>query len=334
MKIKDNSHKNSIWTWRSGKVSVWLPYLSEVTKVKKNHWLFKYNGGELEADLEKVDFVLFYGASCDVPLTLFDDFNKFKITAILHRRGMPKPYIFHTSDYLDSAKDTLTKQILFRENNIKRTFIAKTLIRERLKSFEYLIPIPDTRYKKLRAEKDIKAVMVTEAEFTKKYWQAFSKELGLSADWNRRDKGDPVVQALDAGSYFLMGIILRWVLFHKMSPSHGFLHTPTTYSSLVYDLMEPYRYLIEKAVIKAYSHGGNDDLTEKTIHYLKQALDDWCYLPSHKGQVRRKNLLHGVVLALRAYLQGESRLIVVPVEGEKNGGRPVKTGYEAPGLKK
>ena len=33
-----------------------------------------------------------------------------------------------------------------------------------------------------------------------------------------------------------------------MSPYHGFLHTPTEYPALVYDLMEPYRGYIEKTV--------------------------------------------------------------------------------------
>lgn len=32
--------------------------------------------------------------------------------------------------------------------------------------------------------------------------------------------------------------MLRWVLLHRVSPTHGFLREPTEYPSLVYDLIE------------------------------------------------------------------------------------------------
>ena len=58
------------------------------------------------------------------------------------------------------------------------------------------------------------------------------------------------------------------------------------------------------------------------------------FVPSHRTTVRRKNLLHGVVLALRSWLIGESSRFVVPVEGAPIGGRRPKQGYRLPGTTK
>lgn len=331
MESSDISHEKSIWTLKTGgKISLWFPYLSKIEKNGKK-WQFTYNGGELDIDLSTVDFVLFYGASCDMPLSLMDDMNKHNIIAILHRRNVPTPYIFHCSNLVDTKHDILTKQILYRESELKRNYIAKTLIRERLKSMSWLIDVPDAHYQQLRAAKKMTTIIGYEAQHTKRYWHAYAEKLNL-VDWQRRDDSDPISAALDACSFFFAGILLRWILFHKLSPAHAYIHQPTTYTSLIYDLIEPYRYIIEKAVFDCV--GTNGDLTKKSIARLNDLLDEWCYLPTHKSHIRRKNLLHGVVLALRAYLLGESKLFVVPVEGVKNGGRPIKVGYKIPGEKK
>lgn len=331
MENLDISHEKSIWTLKTGgRISLWFPYLSKIEKNGKK-WRFIYNGGELEVDLTSVDFVLFYGANCDIPLSLLDDFNKHNIIAILHRRNIPTPYIFHCSNLVDTKHDVLTKQILYRESELKRNYIAKTLIRERLKSMAWLIDVPDAHYQQLRAAKKMTIIIGYEAQHTKRYWREYAQKLNLS-EWQRRDDNDPVSAALDACSFFLSGILLRWILFHKLSPAHAYIHQPTTYTSLVYDLMEPYRYLFEQAVFDCISKEG--DLTKNAIARLNELLDEWCYIPTHKSYIRRKNLLHGVVLALRAYLLGESKLFVVPVEGVKNGGRPVNVGYRIPGEKK
>jgi CRISPR/Cas system-associated endonuclease Cas1 len=331
MKIDKLSHKNSIWTWKGAKASIWLPYLQSIKKIKGG-WSFEYNGGALDVSLNEVDCILFYGASCDLPLGLLDDFNKHNIIAMLHRRGVQTPYVFYCSNFKDTANDLLTGQIIARENTIKKNFIAKSLIQGRLRSMDWLIDIPESHFTKLRASKQAKDIVALESSHSKRYWKAYSEKLLLPQEWRRRDD-NPVSAALDACSYFVSTIILRWVIFHKLSPAHGFLHKPVTYISLVFDLMEPYRYIFEKSVAEAYLDKGDEELTERSISTLKQSLDEWVYVPTQKGYVRRKNLLHGVVLALRAYLKKDVKKIVIPKEGSKIGGRPVDSGYVIPGKK-
>ena len=149
-----------------------------------------------------------------------------------------------------------------------------------------------------------------------------------------RRTDNPLSAALDAGSKFIYGILLRWILFHKLSPCHAYLHEPTDYPSLVYDLIEPYRYMIEDAVAISYMSDKNIDekkLVAKSLEELKRILNEVVYVPASRQMVRRKNLLHGIVLALRAYLLGETKRFVIPVEGKKKGGRPPKISYRLPG---
>ena len=92
--------------------------------------------------------------------------------------------------------------------------------------------------------------------------------------------------------------------------------------------------MIEEAVAEACAAGSADaptDLTKGTLSLLKKSLEKVVYVPATRQFVRRKNLLHGGVLALRAYLAGDMRRFVVPAEGERKGGRPPKVSYWLPG---
>ena len=324
-------HPDSIWTWsssgRKSKASLWIPYLQGLSKAKgaKGQWDVAFNGGGFRIDLNKVEVILFYGASGDLPLTFLDDLASRRIPALFHRRNLPEPFVFvPAARRYDS--DILTAQIMVRQNAIKACFIAKVLVRERFKATKF--PIADGFYKGLAKLRDVKDIRLVEAHQSKTYWGKFFADVGLPNTTRRSN--NPVSAALDAGSFFLYGILLRWVLMHKMSPAHGFLHVTTGYPSLVYDLMEPYRYIIEDAVAKSVRMECKD-LTEATLSEIKASLDEVVFAPSHRTHVRRKNLLHGAVLSLRSYLLGDTKRLVLPTEGSKIGGRPPKMSYQLPG---
>ena len=335
--LEDVQHSDFIWTWKSNargsKASLWLPYFSNVNKIPRSKlWHISYNGGELAIDLNQVDFIMFYGATGNLPLDFLDAVSQHRIVLMVHRRNQIFPLVFYSSNLSDNT-DLLTKQILVREHAQKCAYVAKTLIRPRLQRFEKTIPIADTVYKNLSKSTSISQVRQIEANTTARYWKEWFDRLGV--DEKRRSDG-PVAAALDAGSKFIYGITLRWILFHKLSPCHGFLHEPTSYPALVYDLMEPYRYLIEDSVSEVWQDLNDKNIDDKklvaaTFSQLKKKLEEIVYVPATRQYVRRKNLLHGAVLALRAYLLNETMRLVLPTEGRKNGGRPVKIGYRLPG---
>ena len=336
MEIDQFQHPDSIWTWknlRGGRAALWLPYLNKIEHVPKSkrRYRFYYNGGDVECPLKDIDFIMIYGGDADLPMQFLDDLGTCGVVLAIHRRNMSRPLYFFPNSPSD-ASDVLTGQIIARENNIRRAYISRTLISKRIESFSWLIPIPGVVGNVLRQARSISAIRAIEAEWTKRYWDAYFRHIGF--DSARRSES-PVQAALDAGSKFLSGILLRWILFHKLAPTHGFLHEPTTYTSLVYDLIEPYRVWIELSVANSYTEGCDEKkLVAATIALLKDMLLEEVHLPAFQESTRRKNVLHAQVLALRSYLVGETPRFVVPVEGQRIGGRPVKASFSIPGAKR
>lgn len=339
--INELQHPNFIWTWkesaRGQRQSLWIPYSQTITKsTGTSKWRIKFNGGECDVHLAKTDLILLYGASGDLPVAFLDDLNTHRICLSIHRRNMPRPFLFIPSSGADED-DLLSVQTAARLNGKKASYVARTLIREKFAATESLVMVSGAEYKRLAAARDIDTIRHIEATQASRYWATYFAALGLpDTPAARRDCPHPVNTALDAGSFFLHGVLLRWILFHRLSPFHGFLHRPTSYPSLVYDLIEPYRHWIDVAVASAVAEVGAADsekLTAASIATLKKHLDAPAYIPATRQTVRRKSLLHGVVLALRAWLLGKQLRLVLPVEGEKKGGRPPTIGFSLPGYR-
>lgn len=337
MKIDEFQHPDSIWTWKSnargGRASLWIPYLNTIEKLKGYNWRLSYNGGELDVNLDKVDTILLYGGKADLPIEFLDQLGTKRIPMLIHRRNMASPTLV-TPSARPASNDILGKQIPLRMNQTKCATVARTLVRCRFRSLEPSFCIPSFVYSKLNKLRSVDDIRNFEAYWSREYWGHWFASVGLPEQTRRSPS--PATAALDACSFFLSGIILRWILLHKMSPHHGFLHRPTAYPSLVYDLIEPYRYLIEDAVAKAIQNRGPQDpkLTSCALSVIKDDLKDTVYVPATRQWVRRKNLLHGVVLSLRAWLCGDMKRLVIPMEGAPKGGRPLKVSYKLPGGRK
>lgn len=331
-------HPDFVWTWKESvrgvRQSLWLPYFSGVAKKPRNScWVIEYNGGSVDADLSKIDFIMLYGATGSLSVAFLDALNDARVCLMIHRRNMPRPYVFAPASGSDDD-DILTAQITARANLLSSAYVARTLIRERLHSFSSAVKVSATEFKELAAARSIEQVRSIEAAQTARYWAAYYKSLG-EPDLVRRNCDHPINDALNAGSFFLHGVLLRWVLFHKLSPFHGFLHRPTGYPSLVFDLIEPYRYWIEKSVADAFLSGAveKEQLLAESIKRLKACLEEPVYVPATRQTVRRKSLLHGSVLSLRAWLLDKQTRFTLPVEGSKKGGRPPQVGYSIPGYR-
>lgn len=110
MEIGEFQHQDFVWTWKSNRagsrVSLWLPYFDGVERVKGTRYRFRYNGGEFEADLKQVDFIMLYGASGTLPVQFLDDLNTQRITLFVHRRNAHKSayvaaYVARREAYFD-----------------------------------------------------------------------------------------------------------------------------------------------------------------------------------------------------------------------------------------
>lgn len=334
MEIDQFQHPDSIWTWKSNKrgrkASLWIPYLDEINKVRGSKWELVYNGGELEVDLKAIDCIMIYGGTGELPVLFLDQLGIHRIPMILHRRNMDAPALFLPAPRPD-AEDALGAQVTMRQNQIKAAYVARTLVRLRFQSVNDHLEIPDRAWQRFNQLRDVDEIRNHEARWAKRYWKVFFKEVNWPG--GRRREDNPVSKALDACSFFQYGVMLRWILAHRLSPHHGFLHRPTDYPSLVYDLLEPYRYIAEGAVRQTLKtvEATNENLTRFCLETIKRSMEETVYVPATRQSVRRKNLLHGAVLSLRAWVLGEMPRLVLPTEGVKIGGRPPKISYTLPG---
>ena len=313
------------------KVYLWLPYLSKI-KVLPKSGTFKYKGGEEKIQWTKIHSIMLYGISCDLPQDFFEKCAFYKIPVVIHRRHMPRA-VFICPTFPQDKENIITKQILYRENEKKKAYIAKRLLQTKFKSSKWLMPVErDLLYREFKIDK----MLSIESWHAKRYWNEYFKQLKISA--SRREKGTTAQKVLDAVSKFVSGIILRWILYHNLSPYHGYLHKPTDYPALVYDLMEPYRGYFDKVVFDTLKKGREKEWDESktlaiTIENIKEFLDTKVYVEATRQVVTFQELLHGVVLALRAYLLGNTKRFIVPLPSRPNGGRPIKSGYQLYGHK-
>ncbi|MCS7092390.1 MAG: CRISPR-associated endonuclease Cas1 [Patescibacteria group bacterium] len=310
------------------KVYIWLPYVSKIT-VKPSSVKIAYKGGDLQAEWKEIHSIMFYGESVDFPQEFFEKCAFYKIPVIIHRRNMPRA-VFVTPTLPPDQENILSRQIIFRESKKKKAYIGKKLLQAKFKSMSWLVPVErDLLYKIC----DVDKMIGIEAWHARRYWESYFLKLGFESGRRENAEDNVVKKVLDAVSKFISGVLLRWILYHNLSPYHGFLHKPTDYPSLVYDLMEPYRGFFDKVVFDTIKQAKRQEATDDSqlvayaIENIKHFLEQEVYVESTRQIATFNEILHGIVLALRVYLLGETRRFIVPMPSKPNGGRTINSGY-------
>lgn len=299
---------------------MWLPYLQSIQETSKGFFEFKYNGGAETSSLDTIQSIMIYGDSdYNLSVTYLDKIARAGIPIIIHRRNMTQP-IYIIGGERPDPDDTISAQIKVRSSSRRVTHCARQLLTAKMKNMSWLVP-PE----KLPPFASVDSLRNIEAKHAKKYWREFFTKLG-HPEWTRRAK-NPAAIALDAHSKFISGIILRWCCYHHLSPYHGFLHTPTDYPSLIYDLMEPYRGLFDQILLSEWIHKKPDQYLTSGIAIAKDFLNEKCYVPLTRQIVTNQELLHGIVLSLKYYCLGRQRKFLIPLSGKPNGGRPPKVDF-------
>lgn len=312
---------------------LWFPYLDKINLSGKTVY-FKYKGGEEKIEWKDIHSLMFYGEANDFPQEFLEKCAFYRIPVIIHRRNMPRA-VFIASTLPPDQESILTRQIIFRENKKKKAYISKKLLQAKFKSMNWLVPINrDLLYRIV----DIEKMLNIESWHAKNYWKQYFQKLKIKS-CRRDENGNIVKKCLDAVSKFISGIILRWILYHSLNPYYGFLHKPTDYPALVYDLMEPYRGYFDKVVFDTIKKAKKERIKEESkyvayvIENVKVFLETKVYVEATRQIVTFQELFHGIVLALRSYLLGNTRRFIVPIPSKPNGGRPIKAGYQLYGHK-
>lgn len=307
------------------KAPIWAPYLQSIEyNSRKKTVAIVYEGGEVCEAIEDISHIMIYGETEKPHLNEVAQVVEAGVPVIYHRRNVNQA-VWMVPGLRPDTNDLLTKQILARVNEHKRRHITRELLRAKWKSQEWLTGgWPHT----LKMGMDVAAMRQVEAMNGAYYWRTYFERLNLRGQTRRED--NKVANVLDAISKFVAGIALRYITYHHMSPYHGYLHEPTDYPALVYDLCESTRGYVEEVVLETIQVIGveHERLLPECVNRLKTWLNEKVYTGATRQIVTNHELIHGSVLSLRSYLMGAAQKLVIPTADQPGGGRPRKLGYK------
>lgn len=310
----------------------YLPYLASLERkgsAKNRSWVARFQGGEVDVFLSHLEAVMIYGDAGDIPVAFLADAGDTGTAIVFHTRHKKTPLTLMPRTRTD-RHDLLGVQIQAKYSKRKSLVIAKALVMARIRQMGWLLASSEDRLKDIRQAPDLKSLRAVEAHYSKQYWAKYFATLGMKG--SSRRSANPVSKALDALSSFTGPLFVRWLMTHGFSANHGYLHEPTSYESLVFDLMEPVRHWFEQCVYQEAFENGVDDLTARATSRYKRLLEEWVEVPSLQVSAKRKFVLYGMVLALRSYLLGEVNHVHLPMDSlVRSKGRPVNAGYRIPG---
>lgn len=312
----------------------YLPYLIRLNReggLKRKAWRAEFQGGQVVLHLDHLDMVLLYGTSGEIPVSFLSDAADTQTGVIFHTRHKRTPLTLVPAVRPD-RNDLLSHQILARNSVRKRLVIAKALVTARVRQMGWLLPHAyDDASTAIKQAASVDAVRLIEAHWSERYWLRYFEYLDHT-DLHRREK-NCISNALDALSAFTAPLYMRWLIAHGLSPHHGYLHQQTGYESLVYDLMETTRHWMEQIVFElVHEKCEADQLTGMAVKQYQALLEERVEVPSIQVSAKRKFVLYGMVLALRAYLKGDMNHVNFPLDHlERSRGRPVKVSYRIPG---
>lgn len=310
------------------RASVYLPYVEEIVKLDSTRVKMVYKGGEVVSDLTDILSIMLYNSKTTLSTEVIDFISAKGIPIIIHRKHKPTCTYIMPSNRAD-ANDVLSKQIMYRQDKHKVRHIARQLLRAKFTAMDWLLT---ARLDGIKYGMTLEELRQLEAQQARMYWERYYETLGVQG--NRRSINN-ISFILNAVSKYITGNLLRWVTYHHLSPYHGFLHEPTTYPSLIYDLIEPYRGYYEKQVCEVIKEQlaeqpniEKEKLLGIVINDLRDHLRQKVYSELTRQIVYRQELLHGIVLSLRSYLLGETKRFLIPMENKPNGGRPKKVTFK------
>jgi len=165
---------------------------------------------------------------------------------LLDNHGKPVTFCHSMMDSLTATKYRMAQYDTFRDDS-KREYLVKQILASKKESQLKLLKLIGSVVVSL-PEKEAEAGRIYFREFAKfipeKYQFNSRNQAGIGN--SKRKAGDVINGLLNYGYAVLAGEISKFVCGIGLDPYFGFMHhTHTGYQPLVYDIMEPFRWLVE-----------------------------------------------------------------------------------------
>lgn len=182
-------------------------------------------------------------------LSLLSENNRNVI--LLDNHGKPITFCNGMMDSLTGTKYRMAQYDTFRDES-KCQYLSKQIILAKKESQLKLLKLIGSEITELSDKENVSAII---------YWKEFSKFIPQKYGFQSRnqnvfsaskmDATDIINALLNYGYSVLAGEISKFVCGIGLDPYFGFMHKPhTTFQPLVYDLIEPFRWLVDYSVWK------------------------------------------------------------------------------------
>jgi CRISP-associated protein Cas1 len=218
---------------------------------------------KIKQPINKIEFVILVGATT-ITTPLIKELNKNQIPIIIcDNNFLPVSQILPVQTFCNS--ELKIQQFKIIQNKSESLKVAKSIIQTKIKnqlklllkrkkltktSHTNIITKLETQLSKIT---DSTQLLGLEGSYSTKYFQL----LFSSIDWKSRiprQKPDISNLLLDIGYTYLYNSLQILVIQKGFEPTFGFLHTLYYQrKSLVCDIMEPFRPLVDEELIKAWS---------------------------------------------------------------------------------
>lgn len=184
--------------------------------------------------------------------------------------GKPITFMNSMMDSLTGTKYRIAQYDTFRDNT-KKEYLTKQIISAKKQSQLRLLKMIGSKVESL-PEKESSASRVYFREFAKNIPQKYCFE-SRNQSFIRTSKNnatDVINALLNYGYAVLAGEISKFVCGLGMDPYYGFMHkTHTGFQPLVYDVVEPFRWLVEYSVLKLANTQSKQKIRLKDYTYTK-----------------------------------------------------------------
>lgn len=243
---------------------VFVSYLQEMVSLDgRDTWLIKDRDLSFEVDLARAKVITFYGKSdASVSLSFIYAANRNGVSLNFFTRNMKESITLGRTGRAVN-KDIVSLQVLARQDERRRNYIARVILGAKIKTQNWLIPYEPALITK---KNNIEQLRVIEANYARRYWKKYFLQFKESdrPTSRQKDNHNEINKALNAGYFMLSTSINRWLHHHGFSIFHAYIHTSVNYETLSYDLLEPYRWIVDKSVIRVYQkHGICKDFIKK-----------------------------------------------------------------------
>jgi CRISPR-associated protein Cas1 len=206
---------------------------------------------------------LYWLSAHNIPIFLLD-YDGSTITSILPPTPTKPDIRIGQIQAASDPEKKLTIAKAFVEAKIQRSLEVLSWLTERY-DIERETRATKQEAVKLGQASNVIQLRTVEGRTAQRYWKAYAKALperlgfqGRSGTHTNRNANDPVNAALNYGYGFLKCEARKAINTVGLEPAVGFLHevsSTQTAESLVFDLIEPFRFLADLSVIQAFESG-------------------------------------------------------------------------------